>query len=230
MIVFCVRFCERALIVVGLVFLAIYGFFRVHAWFFQAYDSWSFDQSLRKRSQEVESPGIASHSDGNTQPQTQKPGAWEETLDYEGWAPARILAYERSLARPPGTIVGRLLIPALDMNVMVLEGTDRWTLNRAAGHIEGTALPGQTGNVGISAHRDGFFRSLGRISQGDEISLVTLERIYTYQVESTQIVNPSETQVLEQCAKPILTLVTCYPFYFVGEAPQRFIVQARLVR
>jgi sortase A len=116
------------------------------------------------------------------------------------------------------------------MNVMVLEGTDRWTLNRAAGHIEGTALPGQTGNVGISAHRDGFFRSLGRISQGDEISLVTLERIYTYQVESTQIVNPSETQVLEQCAKPILTLVTCYPFYFVGEAPQRFIVQARLVR
>lgn len=230
MMEFCVRFCERALIVIGLVFLAIYGFFRVHAWFFQAYDSWSFDQSLRNRSQEVESPGIASHSDGNTQPQIQKPRAWEETLDYDDWAPARIRAHERSLARPPRAIVGRLLIPALDMNVMVLEGTDRWTLNRAAGHIEGTALPGQTGNVGISAHRDGFFRSLSRISQGDEISLVTLERIYTYQVESTQIVSPSETQVLEQSAKPILTLVTCYPFYFVGEAPQRFIVQARLVR
>lgn len=222
-----VRFCERALIALGVVFLAIYAFFRIHAWFFQAYDSWSFDQSIKSRSQRIESPEFESHAGSQTQTQT---GGPEEAADYEGWAPTRILAHERSLARPPRTIIGRLLIPALDMNVMVLEGTDRWTLNRAVGHIEGTALPGTSGNVGISAHRDGFFRDLGKISRGDEISLVTTEKTFTYQVESTQIVNPSETHVLEPSGKPVLTLVTCYPFYFVGEAPQRFVVQAQLVR
>jgi sortase A len=203
------RFCEKALIGLGLVLVAIYGSFRAHAWFFQAYDSWSFDQAARQAQSRAEEP-VAEN--------------------YEGWASARILAHQKSLARSPRTIVGRLLIPALDMNVMVLEGTDRWTLNRAAGHVEGTALPGKTGNVVISAHRDGFFRTLGRIRQGDEISLVTLEKTYTYQVERTQIVNPNETHVMDPSVNPILTLVTCYPFYFVGDAPQRFVVQAQLVR
>jgi sortase A len=115
------------------------------------------------------------------------------------------------------------------MNVMVLEGTDRWTLNRAVGHIEGTALPGGSGNIGISAHRDGFFRNLGRLGKGDEISIVTLDGTYTYAVESTSIVEPTDVGVLAPSAKPILTLVTCFPFYFVGEAPQRFIVTALFV-
>jgi len=115
------------------------------------------------------------------------------------------------------------------MSVMVLEGTDRWTLNRAVGHIENTDLPGKTGNVGISGHRDGFFRNLGRIGKGDEISLVTTHRTYTYQVESTRVVKPTDIQVLAPSAQPILTLVTCYPFYYVGDAPERFIVKAQLV-
>jgi sortase A len=112
---------------------------------------------------------------------------------------------------------------------MVLEGTDPWTLNRAVGHIERTAFPGRTGNVGISAHRDGFFRNLGHISKGDEISLVTTEKTYTYAVESTQIVNPRDVEVLAPSDRPVLTLVTCFPFHFVGDAPQRFIVKAELV-
>jgi sortase A len=116
------------------------------------------------------------------------------------------------------------------MNVMVLEGTDRWTLNRAVGHIESTALPGRTGNVGISAHRDGFFRKLEHIRKGDEILIVTIDETYTYKVESTQVVDPTDTHVLAASRKPVLTLVTCFPFYFIGEAPQRFIVKAQLVQ
>jgi sortase A len=153
-----------------------------------------------------------------------------EVAEYRDWAPARALAHEKSLKRQLRGIVGRLLIPALNLNVMVLEGTDPWTLNRAAGHIESTALPGRAGNVGISAHRDGFFRNLGRIGRGDEISIRTAEKTYTYAVESTHIVSPGDVEVLAASDQPILTLVTCFPFYFVGDAPQRFIVKAQLVR
>lgn len=224
------RYFELALIGLGVGLLATYGFFRVHAWFFQAYDSWSFDQSLKKGTHEVYLSLPKSHSAHRRKIVEQEVKVSEGSEDHADWAPARAMAHARTLARQPRTIVGRLLIPALDMNVMVLEGTDRWTLNRAVGHIENTDLPGKTGNVGISGHRDGFFRNLGRISKGDEISLVTTEKTYTYQVESTEIVNPADIHVLAPSSQPILTLVTCYPFYYVGEAPERFIVKAQLVR
>lgn len=222
------RYFELALRGFGVGLLSIYGFFRMHACFFQAYDSWSFDQSAKKRTHEVYLSLPPSHSD-KRQIAEEEAKVLEDSEPREDWAPARALAHQRTLARQPRTIIGRLLIPALNMSVMVLEGTDRWTLNRAVGHIENTDLPGKTGNVGISGHRDGFFRNLGRIGKGDEISLVTTDRTYTYQVESTQIVKPADIQVLAPSAQPILTLVTCYPFYYVGDAPERFIVKAPLV-
>jgi sortase A len=223
------RFCELAFITLGVALLGVYAFFRMHGWFFQAYDSWSFDQVLKVKDHTYEADGSRlpkPESPRNTPSLESEP----EVANYRDWAPARALAHERSLKRKLRGIVGRLLIPSLNLNVIVLEGTDPWTLNRAVGHIESTALPGRSGNVGISAHRDGFFRNLGHIGQGDEISIVTAEKTYTYAVESTRIVNPADVEVLSPSDRPVLTLVTCFPFYFVGDAPQRFIVKAQLVR
>jgi len=219
------RYCEIALMLFGVTLLSVYLFFRMHGWFFQAYDSWSFDRVLQDRQPKKSDSRLPEDSR-----RTRNLESESGVTDYRDWAPARVMAHERSLKRKLGGIVGRLLIPSLQLNVMVLEGTDPWTLNRAVGHIESTALPGTTGNVGISAHRDGFFRNLSRIDRGDEISIVTAERTYTYAVESTHIVNPADVAVLAPSDKPVLTLVTCFPFYSVGDAPQRFIVKAQLVR
>jgi LPXTG-site transpeptidase (sortase) family protein len=234
------RFCEFAFITLGVALLSVYVFFRMHAWFFQAYDSWSFDQVLKDRTHEADAsrlpegqrntPNLETEPDLANPRNTTNLETEPEVANYRDWAPARALAHEKSLKRQLRGIVGRLLIPALDLNVMVLEGTDPWTLNRAVGHIESTALPGRAGNVGISAHRDGYFRNLGHIARGDEISILTPEKTYRYAVESTRIVNPGDIEVLAPSDQPVLTLVTCFPFYFVGDAPQRFIVKAQLVR
>ena len=112
---------------------------------------------------------------------------------------------------------------------MVLEGDDAQTLARGVGHIPGTALPGWSGNVGLAGHRDTFFRALRHISLGDDILVTTLQGCYRYRVVSSEIVSPDETRVLDGSAVPSLTLVTCYPFHFIGSAPKRFIVHAQLV-
>jgi len=111
---------------------------------------------------------------------------------------------------------------------MILEGAEEGTLRRAVGHIRGTPLPGQRGNVALAGHRDTFFRGLRKIRVNDEITLTTLSGSYRYRVDSTKVVEPEETEVLEDDGD-ILTLVTCYPFNFVGSAPRRFIVRARRV-
>jgi len=110
----------------------------------------------------------------------------------------------------------------------VLEGTDEFTLNRGVGRIVGTSLPGQGGNVGIAGHRDGFFRSLKDIRRGDSIELVTTWGTDVYAVDRVRITRPSDVRVLQPRTKPSLTLVTCYPFYFVGGTPNRYIVEASL--
>jgi sortase A len=110
-----------------------------------------------------------------------------------------------------------------------MEGTSSKTLRRAAGHIAGTSLPGQPGNIGISGHRDTFFRPLRHIERNDLITLTTVSGEYRYRVLSTSVVGPDDVAVLEPGADEILTLVTCYPFYFVGPAPNRFIVRAQRV-
>ena len=147
-------------------------------------------------------------------------------------------AFDRQLqpAPPPGPgadamngLLGRMEIPRLGMTMVVAEGTDETTLRRAGGHIRGTALPGQPGNVGIAGHRDTLFRPLRNIRQDDVILLTTLQGEYRYRVVTTEIVSPSDVSVLSSGNQEVLTLVTCYPFYFVGPAPDRFIVRAKRV-
>ena len=132
-------------------------------------------------------------------------------------------------ARPASGLIGRIEIPRLGISVIVLEGTTTSILGRAAGHIAGTVLPGQPGNVGISAHRDTFFRPLRNIRQNDTITLATSAGEFRYRVLSTQVVSPNDVEVLKSSNAEILTLVTCYPFYFIGPAPNRFIVRAARV-
>lgn len=129
----------------------------------------------------------------------------------------------------PGELVGSLTMPRLDLEVAILEGTEWATLRRGAGHIPGTPLPGQPGNVGIAAHRDSYFRPLQDVRVGDSIEIATPGATYAYVVERTEIVEPHDVEVLHEGEGRDLTLVTCYPFYLVGNAPQRFIVHARLV-
>jgi sortase A len=126
-------------------------------------------------------------------------------------------------------LLGRMEIPRLGVSVIIAEGTKESTLRRAGGHIPGTSFPGQGGNVGIAGHRDTLFRPLRNIRQNDVITLTTLAGEYRYRVTSTEIVSPSDVTVLQPDGHEILTLVTCYPFYFVGPAPDRFIVRAARV-
>jgi sortase A len=128
-----------------------------------------------------------------------------------------------------GALIGRLAIPRLKMRSIVREGAGQDTLEVALGHIPGTALPGQPGNAGIAGHRDTLFRGLRKIEKNDVIEFQTPSGRYSYQVESTDIVKPDDVAVLHAGAHPEMTLVTCYPFYYVGSAPNRFIVKARLV-
>ena len=123
--------------------------------------------------------------------------------------------------------VGRIEISSIGIAAMVLEGTDDVTLRRAVGHIPGTSLPGQKGNVAIAGHRDTFFRGLRNVHRGDAITLTTLKGSYRYRVDSTEVVDPQDVEVLYESDDATLTLITCYPFNFVGSAPRRFIVHAR---
>jgi len=129
-----------------------------------------------------------------------------------------------------GDLVGKLEIPRIDISVMVLQGTGDYALAFGAGHVSGTPLPGAEGNAAIAAHRDTFFRNLKEIRRGDSIRYSTARQSYEYVVNSMETVDPDNTQVLESGAYPELTLITCFPFYFVGSAPKRFVVHAVLVR
>jgi sortase A len=133
----------------------------------------------------------------------------------------------RSLAA--GEWVARLEAPTIHLTATVLEGTSDATLARGAGHIEDTPFPGDAGNVGIAGHRDTTFRPVRRIKPGDPLVITTPDRVYRYRVTKTFIVRPEDVYVLDSANHPTLTLVTCYPFEFIGHAPKRFIVSADLV-
>ena len=142
------------------------------------------------------------------------------------WSPQRIAAWQKTADEPFPAPLAVLRIPKIRLEVAVLPGTDDRTLDRGAGHIEDTALPGAPGNSGIAGHRDGFFRGLKDIGAGDVIELDTLAGKQVFRVERTWIVEPEDVSVLDPTPAESLTLVTCYPFYFIGSAPQRFIVRA----
>jgi len=132
---------------------------------------------------------------------------------------------------PPvrGAWLARIEAPEVRLAATVLEGSDDKTLDRGAGHIEDTAMPGEEGNIGIAGHRDTVFRPVRKLHVGDEIHLATRDHTYHYRVAKTLIVKPEDVYVLDPGPRPLLTLVTCYPFEFLGHAPKRYIVQAELV-
>jgi sortase A len=140
-----------------------------------------------------------------------------------------VRAESRDLPVPEGAALGRIEISRVGLKAMVQEGIDERTLRHAVGHIPGTPLPGQRGNVAFAGHRDTFFRGLRNVRLGDEITVTTLNGTYNYHVNSTKVVKPEETEVLDATNDDILTLVTCYPFNFVGSAPRRFIVRAHRI-
>lgn len=146
--------------------------------------------------------------------------------DLEPWDQERIRAWRATYDKPGPPPLALLRIPRIALEVAVLEGTSDWALNRGVGHVEGTPLPGTDGNAGIAGHRDGFFRGLKDIRPGDRLELETLDGVQAYRIERTWIVKPEDVWVLDPTSSPAITLVTCYPFYFIGSAPQRFIVRA----
>jgi sortase A len=152
------------------------------------------------------------------------------TPDQSLWSPERIVAWRKAVGEPAAIPLAVLRIPRIGLEVPVLPGTDDRTLDRAVGHIDDTALPGADGNSGIAGHRDGFFRGLKDIAEGDVIELETTQVKEIYRVERTWVVDPEDVSVLDPTPTRALTLVTCYPFYYVGPAPRRYIVRAVLVR
>jgi sortase A len=129
----------------------------------------------------------------------------------------------------PGDVLGRLDIPRLGLSVVVLQGTGSRTLRLGTGHIEGTPLPGEPGNSGIAGHRDTFFRGLKDVRKNDEIQFQTTTELLHYAVDWAKVVAPDDLGVLAPSTESSITLVTCYPFYFVGPAPKRFVVRAQQV-
>jgi len=151
------------------------------------------------------------------------------TPDTSLWAEGRVKKYRESLRQDAGKAIAVLSIPSIDLTVPVFEGTGPIVLNRGVGRIPGTARPGEPGNLGIAGHRDGFFRGLKEVGPGDRIVLETGRDTLHYEIRWIRIVSPKDLSVLAPSQEWELTLVTCYPFYFVGKAPKRYIVRAVIV-
>ncbi len=147
---------------------------------------------------------------------------------YESWRLEHMLK-GNVYPLPEGLVIGKVEIPRIGLSAVVVQGDGQEILSRAVGHIPGTALPGQLGNIVIAGHRDSFFRSLRKVHAGDRILLETPAASYDYEVESTSVVAPTEVSVLQDSQQRQLTLITCYPFSWVGSAPNRFVVRARQI-
>lgn len=147
-------------------------------------------------------------------------------VDTSLWAEDRIEEFQESLEHDFDAPLAILRIPKIDLEVAVLLGTTELALNRGLGHIAGTPLPGEDGNIGIAGHRDGYFRGLKDVVVGDLIEMETLTGRQNYTITDLFLVDPPDVWVLEPTEIPSITLVTCYPFYYAGSAPQRYIVRA----
>jgi sortase A len=191
------KWSRRALFTIAAGLLGYCAFSLVDAWIFQIRANRALDRLMRERHATTAGPPLSG-----------------------------------SLSSPKGALVaedgliGRIEIARLQLSVVVAEGTDKIILRRAVGHIPGTALPCEAGNVGLAGHRDTFFRPLKDLKINDEIEVSTISGSFQYQVESLKVVDPSDIQVLASTGQNVLTLVTCYPFYYVGPAPKRYIVRA----
>lgn len=205
------RWSAYLFLAIGALILGYLGFVLLDVWVFQTYHAWRFQRALKDSgtaAAEITAPNRTSRVLPNP------PGSNR----VRGNNPVRSITADGSL--------GRIEVRRIGLTAMIVEGTDTKALRRAVGHVTGTALPGEQGNIAIAGHRDTFFRALRNIRTNDEITLTTLNGTYTYQVDYTRVVGPDDTEVISASAYPVLTLVTCYPFYYVGPAPERFVVRA----
>ena len=207
---------RHLLLVVGLLLLATWALGLIDSSLSSRSALQAFDQALAAQSAEGSLGEASKQAD--------------QQVDFSLWGDKRIREYKESLTLEKRLPTAVLSIEKLKLRVPVFEGTDELALNRGAGWIVGTARPGESGNVGIAAHRDGFFRGLKDIAVGDVVELKTLQQEATYVVDAIEIVSPEDVGVLRPRLSPSLTLVTCYPFYFVGDAPSRYIVHATQTR
>jgi sortase A len=194
---------------IGIACLGVYSYAYLERVLYQNFESREFDRTLGR------SIAVVVASNDQITP-----------IVGAGRSPAKSMSSPR---RPPTALIGRLSVPRLHLSAMVREGIDRKTLQLAIGHIPATALPGETGNVGVAGHRDTFFRGLKDLRTNDEIQFSTVNGDFNYAVESLIIVGPEDVGVLAPSSENVLTMVTCYPFFYVGAAPKRFVVRARQV-
>jgi sortase A len=206
-----IRELERFLLVIGLAMLAFYVGARVHRAVLSRAEVKRFETER------------ISVKDG-----TRRVELLAAKPNFSLWSQKRVKDYEDSLAQQFAPASAVLRISKINVEVPLLEGTDDLTLNRGVGRIPGTGTVGTDGNIGIAGHRDGFFRGLKDIGLGDSIVLLTANGNETYIIDRIFITDPSDVSALSPRTRPSLTLVTCYPFYFVGSAPKRFIVQATI--
>jgi sortase A len=210
---------RKIFLLLGLAGIAFYGYSVAEESVYQAYANWAFDQEIAGNTATfwdyVRSlAGLKSVSVARST--TPSESAPSETAP-KGYRPS------------PGEMLGKVMISRLNMSAVVLEGVDDATLRRSAGHVPYTSLPGEVGNFSIAAHRDTLFRPLKDIRLGDEVQFETPQKKMTFRVVSTRIVEPKDVSVLTpQGDARLMTMVTCYPFNYVGSAPKRFIVTARL--
>lgn len=209
-----VRSVERILLITGAILLCAYVGVRLYGVIASRYIVASFQQNA--------AAGLfSSRTDSST---IARPAGVDTSL----WSDKRMRAYNESLSHAFGTPLAVLSIPKIHLEVPVFEGTDDVTLDRGAGRIAGTAHPGEAGNLGIAGHRDGFFRGLKDLKTGDEIKLALPEGEARYVIDQITVVTPQDVSVLQPRPVSSITLVTCFPFYFVGSAPERYIVSASL--
>ncbi len=213
-----IRFLQWGLITAGVMLLGFWLGARIHGAVGQRSDIRRFEEARQEFRDRPAAPEATATPTGVL--------AGDLPVDTSLWAEDRIEEYERSLEKDFDPPLAILRIPEIDLEVAVLEGTTELVLNRGVGHIAGTPLPGDEGNIGIAGHRDGYFRGLKDVEEGDAIEMETLAGSEIYAITQLFIVDPTDVWVLEPTETPSITLVTCYPFYFVGSAPQRYIVRA----
>jgi sortase A len=209
------RGAERVLLLIGLTLLPVWGGARIYGTLSSRAAIKRFEMDQARASAEISRP-------------VKEPISGLQ-IDFARWSLKRIHAYEEGLTAKVNRPLAVLRIPNIHLEVPVYNDTDDLILNRGVGRILGTAQMGETGNLGLAGHRDGFFRGLKDLGLHDEIDLDRIGQSDTYAVEKIEIVNPEDVSVLTPTSAPTLTLVTCFPFYFVGSAPQRYIVTASLM-
>ena len=167
--------------------------------------------------------------EGNREIERQRAAAPEDpagSMAPKHAAPAPAASVAPRVVPKRGSVLAKFEVPRLGLSYVVLEGADNDTLDKSIAHVEDTALPGESGNIGIAGHRNTHFKKLEWVRQGDEMTLTTAQDTYRYRVQSVQLVLPANVEVLDSSVGPAITLVTCFPFEYVGHAPQRFIVRA----